>query len=649
MMRCVPCSLLFLLAAPALAQDHWQQPARDSFPDVFSWTTTSNAYLLRDGDAGLLIGLGDGSCVDHLKDLKVGRLEWVLFADHHREGCQGIRRVDRNVTQIAVPAGERELFESPSSFRKWYPSLGDKYTVYGASYSRPPRASIRVDRGLKAGETFRWKSWEIRCVGTPGHSPAGMTFLVRKGGKTLAFSDGLIHQGARMSHWFDSEWDYGFAKGVDTLIASVEKLRGLAIDMILPSHGPVIRDAKQELEQYVTKLRAFRAKYVRGYQVFDAPPEHCDPISKPTAVPKIHQVTPHLYKLSPEMHGKNFAIIVSDAGRGLVLDCGLFSETVLDEIIAGMKAKLGLKTIDAMWISHIHGDHFLLGPHLKKTYGTKIWTLDRIVDKCENPRRYDYSAMVYSYGTGIDGLKIDKAFRDGESLDWEGYKIQIDWMPGQTEFGCSLWLELDGKKIVFTGDNLFGSPSRASDDGHEAVVCRNSAIIEEGYLFAGQYLKNLKPDLIMGSHSYVMPEPAAFIDRYHRWAGEIIELYRGLLPDEDYEYLFDPYWVSAYPYRVDLSEKDKAQVEVSVRNFRSAPQAHRVELRLPEGITADPPVLEGLIEREGRTSYSVELRIDRKRAPKGLQIVPFDITLDGKRYGELFDFLLRGSARKSPK
>jgi len=155
----------------------------------------------------------------------------------------------------------------------------------------------------------------------------------------------------------------------------------------------------------------------------------------------INRVTPHLYKLSPRNNpGKNFAIIVSDSGKGLILDCGLFPEETLDQIILGMRQHLGLKSIDAFWISHMHGEHFLLGPTLKRKYGAEAWTLDIIADKCENPRRYDYASMVSAYGDGFDGMKIDKRFRDGESIEWEGYRIQVDWMPGQTEVGCCLCL-----------------------------------------------------------------------------------------------------------------------------------------------------------------------------------------------------------------
>ena len=626
---------------PAAPASGFRQPDSKSQPDLFVWSDTCNVHVLRDGDSALLIDLGDGSVLKHLREIGVKRVEWLLLTHHHREQCQGIERLDRSVTKVAAPKAEQALFENPTQFRKWFPTLNDAFSVYGASYVRPPRTPILLDQALESDKVFTWRGREIRCLETPGHSPGSLTYVIRQNGQSLACTGGVIHDGAKLTTWFDSEWDYGFAKGIDTLIKSVDLLIEQKLDLALPSHGPAISNPQTQLATYRQKLAAFRQSYVRGYPVFDSTEQDRDAISKPTAVPLISQVTPHLYKLSHKTQGKNFAIIISDNGRGLILDAGLLPKTMLEEIIVGLRAHMGLKQIDAFWISHMHGDHFLLGPTLKEKHGAKAWTLDRIVDKCEFPRRYDYAALVSAYGDGFDGMKIDKGFRDGETIEWEGYKIQIDWMPGQTEFGCCLWLELDGNRIAFTGDNLFGNPADKKQNGHEAVVARNSAIFEEGYLLGSRYLKDLKPDIVMGSHSFVMPEPAEFLSRYHEWSKEITAHYRDLLPDRDYEYLFDPYWVSAYPYRVDFSQSAEQSVTVTVRNFRETAQQHRIELMLPPGMTADPSVLEGRIDRKSRRAYPVKLTIDRSAVPSGLQIVPFDITLDGQRYGELFDFIVR--------
>lgn len=631
-------------ALPPAEKSSVLSPAADSWPEVLAHRDTCGVYVLRDGDAAILINLGDGSVLDRLERSGIKKIEWVLFTDHHREQCQGIDRVDRAVTKVAAPKEEQPLFESPLQFRKWRPTLGDAHTVHGASYVRPPHAPIKVDRLLTDGEVFRWRHYELRCLSTPGHSPGGMSYLLRNGDRVGVFLGGIMHDGAKLSNWFDTEWDYGFGKGLDALIESVAKLRDMNLATAFPSQGPTIPDAGQQLRNYHEKLTAFRPDYLRGYPVKNLTQRPvADPLVKPTAIPQIVQVTPHLYKFSDMLAGKNFAIIISDSGRGLLLDCGLFPETLLHDLIREMQMHLGLKQIDALWINHMHGDHFTLGAVLKKRYGVQVWTLDRIVDKVENPLHYDYCALITSYHPEYEGLQVDRPLRDGEVVSWEGLELHIDWMPGQTEFGNCLWLELDGKRIAFTGDNLFGDPSDPTQNGHEAVVARNSAIFEEGYLLGSRYLRDLKPDIVMGAHNVLMANPAAFLNRYHEWSQRIITRYKDLLPETHYEYLFDPFWVSAYPYRVDLSPSRSQEVTLTVRNFRDRPQRHQIALRLPPGVTATPAVLEGTVAAQSRQGYRVVLTAEPSRVPPGVHMIPLDITLDGHRYGEWFDFLVQAS------
>jgi glyoxylase-like metal-dependent hydrolase (beta-lactamase superfamily II) len=636
---------LFALATAAPANDAPKlRPASDDWPNIFVYRDTCNVYVLRDDDVAILFNLGDGAVLDHLDEIGVKRVDWVIFTDHHREQCQGAAQIDRTTTKVAAPAEERALFETPLDFRKWRPLLGDAHTVHGASYVRPPATPIKLDRTLAADEVFAWRDHKITCVSTPGHSPGGLCYVLEQGDKKCAITGGVMHDGARMTNWYDTEWDYGFAKGLDALIQSVDRLENLDLATAFPAQGPVIDKADEQLQAYHAKLVAFRPDYVRGYPVESLTKrlkQH--PIVKPTAIQQIVRVTPHLYKFSDELAGKNFSIIIADSGHGLLLDCGLFPEVLLAELIAEMKKHLGLKQIDALWINHMHGDHFTLGAELKKRYGVKIWTLDRIVDKVENPLKYDYCALITSYNPEYEGLKVDRPLRDGEIVEWEGLKLHIDWMPGQTEFGNCLWLELDGKRIAFTGDNLFGDPTDEAQNGHEAVVARNSAIFEEGYQLGSKYLRDLKPDIIMGAHNVLMVDPAAFVDRYHAWSHRITAHYKELLPDANYEYQFDPFWVSAYPYRVDLQDDDEQEVAITVRNFRDKPQRHQVKLVLPPGVTAEPAIVSGEVDAKSRTTFAVKLRVDRSVAPAGLQIVPLDITLDDRHYGQLFDFLLQAS------
>ena len=79
MMKC-------LLPVPLLAGSTFRRQPPPLIPSIRSsrqtcsvWTDTCNIYVIRDGDAALLIDLGDGSVLDQLETIGVRRVEWVLF------------------------------------------------------------------------------------------------------------------------------------------------------------------------------------------------------------------------------------------------------------------------------------------------------------------------------------------------------------------------------------------------------------------------------------------------------------------------------------------------------------------------------------------------------------------------------------------
>jgi hypothetical protein len=198
---------------------------------------------------------------------------------------------------------------------------------------------------------------------------------------------------------------------------------------------------------------------------------------------------------------------------------------------------------------------------------------------------------------------------------------------------------MDGRKVAFTGDNMFGDPDDPTQTGHEAMVAHNSAILEEGYIYAGEYLKRLKPDILIGGHSFVMDHPATFIERYRRWAYEMRGAFQDLSPERDYRYWFDPFWVRAEPYRVSVAPGQRVEVQLHVRNFQRGRQAHRIEIHTPPGIVAEPRELEGRLPGRSRQSLPVVLKALPGGSP-GVKLVAFDVTLGGRRYGQRFDAIV---------
>ena len=607
--------------------------------DIYLFPDICNVYVIKSGELGLLIDLGTGDVLDHLKEIGINKIEWVLFTHHHREQTQGYPRLKNTGAKVAVPEVEKALFETPLNFRKMAPALSDAFTVHGASYVRPAITPIKADRTFAKMDDFTWQGIELWCIETAGNSPGSLSYITKKEGEWIAFTGDVMLQGSKLHTWFDSEWDYGFSKGIYALYNSLGQLEGYPLKKMLPSHGPIIENPLPQLQALRNTLREFNKLYLRGWEVSTFAGADQDRVSQPTTVPHVWQVTKHLFKFRGPEFWPNFHMILADNGHALVVDCGLFKKEFLDKSIALMKERLGLKQIDVVLVTHMHGDHCLEAPHLRDKHGAKIWTMNRVVAPVSRPLHFDYCAQVNTYGKGIDSIAFDKVFQEGDTFTWEGFKLTVDWMPGQTEFALCLHGIIDGKKVAFTGDNIFGSSSDPSQNGHEAVVARNSCILEEGYIYAAKYLKKLQPDLLLGGHSWAMAEPAKLIDRYLADAIKLKEYFEKLSFEKDYRWMYDPYWVRMEPYRVVLGKNNAAEARLVMRNFDAEPIAMKVEIVLPEGFKAEPAIISTMVAGESTTSIPIQISCT-KQTVKGLHLAALDITRKGKRAGQLFDFIL---------
>jgi len=607
--------------------------------DIYLFPDICNVYVIKSGELGLLIDLGTGEVLDHLKEIGINKIEWVLFTHHHREQTQGYPRLKNTGAKVAVPEVEKALFETPLNFRKMAPALSDAFTVHGASYVRPAITPIKVDKTFAKMDDFTWQGTELWCIETAGNSPGSLSYITKKEGEWIAFTGDLMLQGSKLHTWFDTEWDYGFSKGIYALYNSLGQLEGYPLKKMLPSHGPIIENPLPQMQALRKTLREFNKLYLRGWEVSTFAGADQDRVSQPTSVPHVWQVTKHLFKFRGPEFWPNFHMILADNGHALIVDCGLFKKEFLDKSIALMKERLGLKQIDVVLVTHMHGDHCLEAPHLRDIHGAKIWTMNRVVAPVSRPLHFDYCAQVNTYGKGIDSIAFDKVFQEGDTFTWEGFKLTVDWMPGQTEFALCLHGIIDGKKVAFTGDNIFGSSSDPSQNGHEAVVARNSCILEEGYIYAAKYLKKLQPDLLLGGHSWAMAEPAKLIDRYLEDALKLKEYFEKLSFEKDYRWMYDPYWVRMEPYRVVLGKNNTAEARLMMRNFDAVPISMKVEIVLPEGFKAEPAIISTMVAGESTTSIPIQISCT-KETVKGLHLAALDITRKGKRAGQLFDFIL---------
>jgi hypothetical protein len=164
-------------------------------------------------------------------------------------------------------------------------------------------------------------------------------------------------------------------------------------------------------------------------------------------------------------------------------------------------------------------------------------------------------------------------------------------------------------------------------------------VLEESYLYAAGYLHTIEPDLLIGGHCWVMPNPREIIARLQIRMTDLRAAFTALSTEDDYRYMFDPYWVHAAPYRTVVKPGATAEVTLRVRNFRDREQTHRVNIVCPPGLAADPATIEGKTPADTTASFPLKIQAAATAKP-GLHLVALDITRDNTRHGQLFDFLV---------
>jgi glyoxylase-like metal-dependent hydrolase (beta-lactamase superfamily II) len=604
--------------------------------DLWVYPDTCNVYVLRDRNRALLIDLGSGDVLRHLPEIGVSKVEWVLYTHHHREQCQGHARLAGLNTKAAVPRLEADLFTDPASYFNQF----SRYCVEAAPYARPPREPIPVDLRLQDGAAFDWGPYRFFCDHAPGHSPGMMVYRAEIAGRSVAFCGDLIRDGARLDTFYDSEWDYGFGAGMNALLRSVRLLKEARPEMLMPSHGNApLSNAEATLSEMERKLTEFMPLYLRDWDM-DENVFLSRRASAPTSVPGVRQVSPHLFSFVGNTLGHNCYALKSDSGRGLMVDAGIFLPNAndwLDEKLIAMREAFGLSGIDAVLVTHYHGDHVLQVPHLIERHGAQIWTHEAVVEPLLHPNRHNLTCPHTNYGLAADAVPVHRVLREGETLEWEEFRLQALHLPGQTEFAAGYYGEVDGQRVCFTGDNMFASPNRS---GHDAFIARNRGILEEGYLKCADVLRKLNPDLLLGGHGQEIPHPRVQIERLRAWSVAFRQALVGLCPSSDYEYLIDPYWVEVVPHKLEVRPCQPTPATLALTNHRSEPSRMECAIHVPRGWSATPRSV--TVEVPARERREIELTIlCQNDEPSGWLPLTVDVTLNGERLGEKFDSRLR--------
>ena len=566
---------------------------------------TCNVYLIKDGDSALAVDFGSGMVLDHLQELGVSHLEWVLHTHYHRDQCQGDARAVGAGARLAVPEAERTFSERASDL--W--ASGEIPAGFVHSGGFAIRESVPVAQGLVPGEAFQWRGYRFQILATPCQTPDSLTLVTEVDGRRVAFSGDLIARPGQVWDFGQLQWNYLRYEGLQALPASIDIVRQAEPHLLCPSHG----DCMDQPALALTELE-LRAKRVESLI--------CRPTIGRWNWSDLVRVSPHLFKDA----GTTSYIILSDDGHALFFDLGEFKPGLFDEL----RDRYGVTAVDAVVVSHFHGDHTNGIPELVRRFGSEVWALAVEADILEHPEKY-----AMSFKSPLR-LTPDRLFRDAEVFDWRGYELTFLHLPAHTEYHLGLLATVDGKPTLFTGDAVGHT---GANELSASFVCRNRIFLGSGAVKTARQMLRYGPYVVCPAHSDPFVSGPEQRRQYLDWALAARDAIAGLIAQPHPEMGFDPYWVRIEPYRIGLRAGAKAECRIVVKNHLAAATGTTLTLALPETLRAEPQSFAGEIGPGGERSFPFVLTAT-DAAQAGRLPIAVDVVFAERRWGELTEAIV---------
>jgi glyoxylase-like metal-dependent hydrolase (beta-lactamase superfamily II) len=568
---------------------------------------TCNVWVIRNGRDAVCIDIGAGTVFDRLDELGLDRVTDVLVTHHHRDNAQGLARAAAAGARIWVPPVEQELFTDVEEF--WARRrISDSYDLRQVSLTllEPVPVAGTVDEY----RTREYGGIEIYTLPTPGHTSGSVTYLAVVDGRRLGFSGDLLWGPGRLWSLAATQWSYSGVEGQVATILSCGMLARRDPDVLLPAHGEPMEDpaaALRETQERLAELMELRrdAPAPFGYERWLEDPWRA--------------LSPHLLQNTTSI-ATSYALL-SDSGAALIVDWGYdlwagwplggerYTNRPLLESIDALRRNHGVTKVETLVTTHYHDDHVAGANLLRDVEGAQVWAAENVAPILEAPDRYDIPCLWF------EPIPVDRVLPFGEPIAWHEYSLTVHPLPGHTRYASAIEFEVDGKRVLATGDQ------QTSPNGSGRSVLnyqyRNRFALGD-YVASAVLYERVEPDLLLtghwGAHELTAEQRARLAEDGRR----LDELHRELQPIADAEGLF----ARITPYRITVAAGASFDVAVELRNPYTESVTAVVELVLPHGFSSDEPRAE--VELRPREERAVTLTV---KAPSTAGRRPFAVEL----------------------
>ncbi|WP_309127249.1 MBL fold metallo-hydrolase [Microbacterium sp.] len=593
---------------------------------VWRIADTCHVYLLVDPDApegerdAVAVDFGSGLALQHLERLGIRRIADVVMTHHHRDQAQGLPLAVAHGARIHVPPVERELFDRVEEM--WTGrQLDNDYNLRQDRFSL--LSSVPVHATVPEYRELTLAGVRLRVLPTPGHTIGSVSYLLERDGELLAFSGDLIYAPGKVWSLAATQWSYTQNEGPAMTVLSARMLAREGVTRLAPSHGDVMDDAQGALES----LAAIMQEYVdsrRSYP-WDLLARLDDPFLA---------LTPHLLLNRTSMSCSY--VLLSETGEALVIDYGYDMTTGLVPgqeraarrpwlaSLPALRRDHAVTRISVALPTHYHDDHIAGMPLLRDVEGTEIWIPENVAPTMADPWREDLPCQWY------DPIVADRVLPLEEPFTWNEYTLTAHAQPGHTLYAVAYSLEVDGTKVVFTGDQQEGLGGREGRRDIMNYQYRNLFRLGD-YAQSAALYRRIAPGLMASGHWEPRWVDEDYLDHLTESARLVDDLHERLLPLDDLVIGPDGQTARLLPYRRRAVVDEELDYVVRVRNPLPSPATVRLAPVLPIGWRSSRR--EVVIDLDVREETSVQLTVTPASAGRR-QRIAVDVTMGEVRFGQ---------------
>jgi len=509
-------ALMFAIVSAGQDEPAWHELA----PGVWRQESTPAAYALVDGRDAIVIGAPPDLDLAALEKRFEVRAATILLTHAHRDSTAAAARLVVDKRTVRAPKLSEPWF-SPAGVAKYWadsvvmpienPPL--RHRRWAQWYYFVPAVGVEGVRfDLGDGDSIRCGKWTVKVVATPGHSPESFLATHAERPDRIVFCGDAFSRAGKLYAPFTTEWHHQQADGLNAAAESLRRIAALQPTILCPEHGPAVTE-KIDAALATTAEAGRRAAVAKGYDTWLAASGQPVPTVKFLAPDQVGSAnadgnTKPWTKLSPHLYlsGNTYAIASRD-GPLLLVDP---YHRALPAKLADLQRDHNVGPVEAIVISHAHNDHYTGVFAFPEKERPPVWALDRIAAVIEDPDR------VRAPYVDPRPVPIARRLRDGEEITWREYKLKFHHHPGQTTFTMGLELELDGRRVLFTGDNFYRADQYSGSGGWSG----HNRGLPAGYIRTIERIIALKPDWILAEHGGAMEYSAEDFAARLAWAKE---------------------------------------------------------------------------------------------------------------------------------